>query len=85
MHAIKDVLSDSSTCGSADGSFVSWIDMALAVFKDTEWSESDRSRFIERTLTTGYVHQQLGLFSGLGTLPVVVIEECVCVYARVLS
>lgn len=37
IHTIKSALSDSLTCGRADGSCVCWTDMALAAFKDTEW------------------------------------------------
>lgn len=37
LHTIKSALSDSLTCGRADRSYVSWTDMALAAFKDTEW------------------------------------------------
>lgn len=37
IHTIKSALSDSVTCGRADGSCVCWTDMALAAFKDTEW------------------------------------------------
>ncbi len=36
IHTIKSALSDSLTCGRADRSCVSWTDMALAAFKDTE-------------------------------------------------
>lgn len=37
VHTIKSALSDSLTCGTAEGSCVSWTDTALAAFKDTGW------------------------------------------------